>query len=111
MAQQRERDISTDLGVGVAIPHARCPRLARPIVVFGRSARGVRFSAESEEPVRLVFLAVTPHEQPEAQLALLAQLSQAAASDSTRARLLQAATLRDAIDAIAGGGSASTRSV
>ncbi|RIK72776.1 MAG: hypothetical protein DCC68_25950 [Planctomycetota bacterium] len=90
VAQEREHEISTDLGVGVAIPHARCPNLSQPVIVFGRSRSGIRFAADSDELVRLVFLVVTPEEHPETQLALLAQISQAVANPQTRERLLHA---------------------
>jgi CPA2 family monovalent cation:H+ antiporter-2 len=102
LALQRERDVSTDLGIGVAIPHARCPRLTRPVVMFGRAAHGVAFSEESTQPVRLVFLVVTPQEQPDTQLALLAQLSQVVASHATRNRLLMATTENEVIEAVVG---------
>ena len=45
LAIARERELPTNLGLGVAIPHARCPGLASPLVVFGRSADGVVFDA------------------------------------------------------------------
>ncbi|MBN9523019.1 cation:proton antiporter, partial [bacterium] len=38
LAIARERELPTNLGLGVAVPHARCPGLREPIVVFGRSA-------------------------------------------------------------------------
>ncbi|MFO0904984.1 MAG: cation:proton antiporter [Pirellulales bacterium] len=74
LAQEREEQYSTDLGNGVAIPHARLPGLTSPLLVFGRSSTGIEFTAGSPELVRLAFLLVTPAEQPEAQLALLNQL-------------------------------------
>ncbi|HKQ49714.1 MAG TPA: cation:proton antiporter [Phycisphaerae bacterium] len=87
----REEELSTDLGNGIAIPHARCPKLAAPLVVFGRSTEGVVFSPAAQELVRLLFLLVTPAEQPEAQLALLGQLAKIAATDASRDALLHAA--------------------
>jgi len=90
LALTREEEVSTDLGNGVAIPHARCPGLSAPLVVFGRSTDGVVFSPTSTELVRLVFLLVTPAEQPEAQLALLAQLAKIAGTDAGRSALLRA---------------------
>ena len=42
LAVVRERELPTDVGLGVAIPHARCPGLSEPLVVFGRSAGGIR---------------------------------------------------------------------
>jgi PTS system fructose-specific IIC component len=91
----REQEHSTDLGVGVAVPHAHCPQLASSLVVFGRSSAGVRFSPEPSPLVHLVFLLVAPSEQPDEQLALLAQLARLAASPQARQELLNARTRAD----------------
>jgi predicted transcriptional regulator len=69
---------------------AELARLAAPVVVFGRSGEGVVFAPHSAEPVRLVFLLVTPAEQPEVHLALLAQLAQVAGTEEGRRALLRA---------------------
>jgi mannitol/fructose-specific phosphotransferase system IIA component (Ntr-type) len=101
LALQREAEISTDLGTGVAIPHARCPNLAEPLVAFGRSDEGVTFSPQSAEPVRLVFLLVTPLERPDVQLALLAQLANVAGDATARERLLRATTAQEVMEVLA----------
>jgi CPA2 family monovalent cation:H+ antiporter-2 len=95
LALQREEEISTDLGNGVAIPHARCPSLATPIVVLGRTAEGLFFSPGAQELVHLVFLLVTPSERPEAQLALLGQVASLCREAATREALLRARTVED----------------
>jgi mannitol/fructose-specific phosphotransferase system IIA component (Ntr-type) len=86
----REASYSTDLGDGAAIPHARCPHLREPTVVFGRSSEGIAFSPDSQIPVRLFFLLITPTDQPEAQLALLSQVGGVLADPERRRRLLEA---------------------
>ena len=92
LALAREADISTDLGLGVAIPHARCHNLASPLLVFGRSAEGIIFPSETKELVRLVFLLITPSEKPDLQLFLLGQLAKVAGNATARRRLLEAST-------------------
>ncbi|MEQ1839315.1 MAG: cation:proton antiporter, partial [Verrucomicrobiales bacterium] len=37
----REKEISTDLGNGIALPHARCPHLGEPLAVIGHSHEGI----------------------------------------------------------------------
>jgi mannitol/fructose-specific phosphotransferase system IIA component (Ntr-type) len=100
LALARELDVSTDLGVGVAIPHARCPSLRSPLVVFGRSADGIAFSPSPAEPVRLVFLVVTPAEDPSLQVYLLGQLARVAGNASLRERLRNAASPPEVIEII-----------
>lgn len=90
LAMARELEVSTDLGIGVAIPHARCPQLGEPIAVIGRSREGIVFSEPPSEPVRLVVLLVTPVERPDVQVLLLGQVARLAGDRTIRERLLQA---------------------
>ncbi|RYD49659.1 MAG: CBS domain-containing protein, partial [Verrucomicrobiaceae bacterium] len=94
----REEEISTDLGNGIAIPHARCPELPAPLVVVGQAREGIVCSTEDNPPVKLFFLLVTPAEQPETQLALLRQTAKLAETEDARASLASAdspASLRE----------------
>jgi len=83
LAIAREGELPTSIGRGVAIPHARCPGLDRPLVVFARSLEGVQFNPLDPNPVHLIFLLVTPGEQPDLQVVLLSQVA-AAAGDEAR---------------------------
>ena len=101
LALDREAELSTDLGSGVAVPHARCPGLMTPIVVFGRNNAGVPFSSQSGEPVRLVFLLVTPMERSDLQLSLLSQIARVVRSADNRAALLAAESPGEVMNLIA----------
>lgn len=101
LAMARERQMVTDMGHGVAIPHARCLGLARPLIVFGRSAEGIQFDERSSEPVRLIFLVVTPAERPNVQVFLLEQLASVARSELVRERLMRAQSQQEVFDIIA----------
>lgn len=78
LVEEREAEVSTDLGNGIALPHARVPGLAAPLVVVGRSAEGVAFSGDGNGGVRLFFLILTALERPDLQLTLLGQLARMA---------------------------------
>jgi magnesium and cobalt exporter, CNNM family len=101
LALARECQLPSDIGHGVAIPHARCPGLVRPLLVFGRSVDGVLFSPQSTEPARLIFLLVTPAERPNLQVFLLAQLATVAGSEFIRERLSRAHSRQELVDIIA----------
>jgi CPA2 family monovalent cation:H+ antiporter-2 len=90
LAIAREHELPTDVGLGVAIPHARCPGLRNPILVFGRSDDGVVFDPRSNEPVRLIFLLITPSEHPDQQVLMLSQLAGIAGSAALRQELCEA---------------------
>ena len=101
LALARERQMSTDIGHGMAIPVARCPDLAKPLIVLGRSDEGILFSTHSTEPARLIFLLVTPAERPNVQVFLLAQLTRAVGSEFIRERLYRAHSSQELIEIIA----------
>jgi CPA2 family monovalent cation:H+ antiporter-2 len=98
LALERERELPTCLGCGVAIPHARVPGLTKPLVVFGRSQEGVLFNPQSDEIVRLVFLLVTPEDKPEVQVVLLSQLASLAGNSDSRDRLERATSVPEVME-------------
>lgn len=53
-------------------------------MVFGRSDEGILFSPTSTEPVRLIFLLITPADRPNLQVFFLAQLANVAKSEFVR---------------------------
>ena len=76
LACERERLAATGIGNGVALPHARVPGLARPIVVVGMSDSGIDFDAPDGQLAQVVFLLLTPQEDPTAQLDLSANIAE-----------------------------------
>ncbi len=57
--KKREEMLSTSVGRGVAIPHPRNPSdsfFTRAALVFGRSKKGIEFSAPDNKKVHLFFL-------------------------------------------------------
>ncbi len=103
LALAREALLSTDLGHGVAVPHARCPNVKEPVVLVGRSPGGVLFSPQSTELVRLVFLIIAPEDRPEVQLTLLAEIAAAVSDPAVRERLDRATSAVDVVEALSGG--------
>jgi mannitol/fructose-specific phosphotransferase system IIA component (Ntr-type) len=79
---EREEEIHTDLGNGVAIPHARIEGLAAPIIVIGRSEEGIAAPAETGGRTRLFFLVLSPLDHPEIQLALLSRIARLVSADA-----------------------------
>jgi len=70
---EREKEISTYLGHGVAVPHARFEALDRPVLVFGQSAEGVPVTGSSEH-IHIFFVLLTPLSAPQFQVRLLARI-------------------------------------
>ena len=71
----RESRGGTSLGNGVAIPHARVKSLDRIVIAMARLTDGVSFCAEDRQPVRIIFILITPLEKLSDYLKVLAALS------------------------------------
>ena len=72
---QREKLGTTGIGEGVAIPHARVPRLDRLIGFFVRLAAPIEYDALDDAPVDLVFLLLAPESGSTLQLKALARIA------------------------------------
>lgn len=71
---EREREISTYLGHGLAVPHARFEGLDRPVLLFAQSEVGIPVPGTSEH-IHLVFILLTPRDAPQLQVRLLARIA------------------------------------
>jgi mannitol/fructose-specific phosphotransferase system IIA component (Ntr-type) len=71
----REELGSTGIGQGVAVPHTRHPKADRLIGTVALSRHGVDFTALDGEPVDVLFLLVSPPNQPGDHLRALETIS------------------------------------
>src|SRR5437867_8671635 len=88
--RERERQVTTALGDGVAIPHARLAGLERTVAAFARSRTGIQWEAADGKPTHLVFLLAGPADLPGAYLKVLAGVSRLLSDERCRARLMEA---------------------
>jgi Kef-type K+ transport system membrane component KefB/mannitol/fructose-specific phosphotransferase system IIA component len=72
---ERERSMSTAIGNHLAVPHARLPGLAAPVVGVGLSRAGIPFAAPDGEDIHIVVLLLTSVADDGAQLELLADVA------------------------------------
>ncbi|MBL8860546.1 MAG: cation:proton antiporter [Planctomycetes bacterium] len=96
----REQVGTTAIGDGIAIPHARIPGLARPRIAFGLAPQGVDFDAPDGHAARLVFLILTPAEQPGAQLEILADISRTLQDPDVRSKLVEVTSWTELLAAL-----------
>lgn len=87
---EREELGSTALGSGVAVPHCKMKDLDDVVVAVGVSKRDVDFQSEDGQPVRLIFLVVSPDDKPADHLRSLAAISRWVKQDSNVRELLAA---------------------
>jgi PTS system nitrogen regulatory IIA component len=72
---ERERLGSTGVGNGIAIPHAKLPKLGRLIGSFARLAAPIDFGSIDEQPVDLIFMLLAPVNSGAEHLKALARVS------------------------------------
>lgn len=72
---QREKESSTGIGGGIAMPHAKTKAVNEATVLFAKSAGGVDFEALDEAPAYLFFMIAAPEGAGNTHLRTLAALS------------------------------------
>jgi len=60
LINERERVASSGWRHGVAVPYARVDGLLRPLVVIGKTEKGIDFDARDGRPAKLIVLILTP---------------------------------------------------
>jgi mannitol/fructose-specific phosphotransferase system IIA component (Ntr-type) len=94
----RDRLDTTNLGNGIAVPHARTEHVDHIVLAVGRSALGIPF--EGGETVRLMFMLGTPNSSPGDYLQVLGALCKILKAPANRAALISVPTPADFIAAI-----------
>jgi CBS domain containing-hemolysin-like protein len=98
----RENAMSTYLGRGLAVPHARLGKLRAPCLFLGLSRAGVDFEGAGGK-AHALFLLLTATDAPRDQLRLLARVAMLRESDYVWDRLLASASAEEVLEAIRGG--------
>jgi mannitol/fructose-specific phosphotransferase system IIA component (Ntr-type) len=96
----RERQMTTALVNGVAIPHAKLAGLAGIVGALGRTAAGIDCDAHDGAPTRLFFLLVGPAERPGDHLKALSTVSRVLHEERCRTALLDAADAGAMLDVL-----------
>ncbi|MFA6002746.1 MAG: CNNM domain-containing protein [Elusimicrobiota bacterium] len=86
----REAKLSSAVGRGAAVPHARLANIARPLIAVGRFFKPIACPSPDNIPVRLVFLILTPAGAPIAQLKILSRIAALLTNENLRRKLMRA---------------------
>ncbi len=98
---EREAAVSTGLGGGVAIPHARIEGLKQFVVFVLIAPKGVHFEALDQRKVNLFFVMFAPEERKAEHLRLLAAISRMLAQADLKKEMLNTRTTAALQEAIA----------
>jgi len=87
----REAQMSTGIGYGIAIPHARLDTIDKVYMIAGRCVQGVDFGAIDELPVNIIFLMLSPTNTAAQLTGILSKLSKIMSYEEIRNNLANAA--------------------
>jgi mannitol/fructose-specific phosphotransferase system IIA component (Ntr-type) len=91
----REEALSTGLGNGVALPHARIDGLRESLVGVGISRKGIDYDAQDGRPGNVIFLALTPGNDPTAQLQIGSEIARIFRDQTISDRVLHTRNFTD----------------
>ncbi|MGG3626412.1 fructose-specific PTS transporter subunit EIIC [Bacillus gobiensis] len=96
----REKQSTTGIGEGIAIPHAKTGSVSDPAIAFGRSVQGVDYESLDGQPSQLIFMIAATDGANNTHLEALSRLSTLLMREEIRKQLLEAATEEDVLDII-----------
>lgn len=85
---EREKIVSTGIGMGVAIPHAKLPSYDHFFIALAVLQKPVEWQALDGAPVRIVFMIGGPDDKQTEYLQILSSLTQTIKNDEIRKRIL-----------------------
>jgi PTS system nitrogen regulatory IIA component len=95
---QREKIVTTGIGMGVAIPHAKLPGYEAFFIAVGVLKKGVLWDSLDGTPVRLVFMIGGPENQQTKYLQILSSLTSVIKNEKVRKGLMTASTPQEVLD-------------
>ncbi|RKY41602.1 MAG: PTS sugar transporter subunit IIA [Candidatus Makaraimicrobium thalassicum] len=98
----KEREVlgSTGIGKGVAIPHAKCPKVKKMAAAFGIAKNGINFKSLDGELTYIFFLLIAPGKTPGPHLKALAKISRLLDDKFVRDRVRTAKSAQDILKII-----------
>ena len=89
---EREREISTYYGNGIAMPHARTAGTDRFVIAIGIKPEGIQYDEDADSRARIFIVSLCPRNESGPYLRLIAQLSKLLSDESRRQALIAAKT-------------------
>jgi PTS system nitrogen regulatory IIA component len=101
---KREKIVSTGIGMGVAIPHAKLEEFDHFFIAVGvqKDRGGLEWDALDGAPVKLIFMIGGPADKQTQYLQILSRLTAAIKDDTRRKALLLAQSPQEVIDLFSG---------
>lgn len=94
---QREKQASTGLENGIALPHARMAAATDMVAAVGISPNGIDFNSNDGKPCHVIFLVAAPTQNSPVYLKMLAEVATLAKDPEAVSTLRKAATPEEVI--------------
>ncbi|MDY0081980.1 MAG: PTS sugar transporter subunit IIA [Ignavibacteriaceae bacterium] len=94
---KREKDMTTGIGKGFAIPHGKTNSIKEIIGAFGKTEESIDYDSLDGNPVQLFFLLVGKDNLLSTHIKLLSRISRLMNKDDFRHRLIEANSKEDII--------------
>lgn len=95
---EREKIVSTGIGMGAAIPHAKLSSYDDFFIAIGILRKGLDWKALDGSPVRVIFLIGGPDDKQTEYLQILSSLTQAIKDEQIRKKMLTLNSPEDIIE-------------
>jgi len=99
---ERERTLSTGVGIGIALPHVKIPSIRDFVIAVGRCHEGVPFQSIDDKPVTILVMIGCNDSQSGEYMKVLSQIVRALKDDRFRAAVLAADSPGAVVDLFVG---------
>lgn len=96
--KEREEIMSTGIGFGIAIPHAKIGAIREMAFAIGISRPGIDFDSMDGEPVHLVILVAAGEKQHKEYLRLLSNIMAIIKRENVKESIINAATSEEVLE-------------
>ena len=94
----REKEASTGIGKGVAIPHVKHPSVKEVVGVVGQSSAGIDFRSLDKQPVFSIILLISPTDAPDQHIQAMESIFRNLQQEKFRRFLRQCRTVESIED-------------
>lgn len=96
--KEREEIMTTGIGFGIAVPHAKLESVHKIAYAIGISKKGIDFNSIDGKPVHLVVLVAAGERQHKEYLKLLSKIMSVLKNDVIRNEMINAKTTKEIIE-------------
>lgn len=100
--EERESIMSTGIGYGIAIPHARLASIKNMIFAVGISKKGIEYDSIDNNPVHLVILVLAGEKQHKEYLRLLSSIMTVLKKEKVKERIIASESAEEVIEILGG---------